>query len=379
MPSGTGASDLYRQHNKISPKLFIVSMFTPEAEIWHNIPEFNLLAHNITLPGLSPLFPSIHCTQSYEICQLITGEGEINAAATLSAVTLSPTFNLTTTYFLIAGIAGISPEIGPTASVTFARFAVQVALQYEFDAREIPANMSTGYLPLGSTSTATTGQVPVNIYGTEVFELNAALRGAAVRFARNATLADSRAAREYRALYAGAPGGLYDNATGSPRVIECDTSTSDVYFSGRMLGEAFANTTRAWTGGKGVYCTSQQEDNASLEVLLRGAVAGLVDFSRIVVMRTGSDFERPHLGETAQENLFEAEEQGAFEPAVENLYRAGIKVVEGILGDWERRFERGVRAGNYIGDVLGTLGGQPDFGPQAGSVAKRGMKARRSR
>lgn len=239
--------------------------------------------------------------------------------------------------------------------------------------------MSTGYLPLGSTSTATTGQVPVNIYGTEVFELNAALRGAAVQFARNATLADSRAAREYRGLYAGAPGGLYDNATGSPRVIECDASTSDVYFSGRMLGEAFANTTRAWTGGKGIYCTSQQEDNASLEVLLRGAVAGLVDFSRIIVMRTGSDFERPHLGETAQENLFEAEEQGAFEPAVENLYRAGIKVVEGILGDWERRFERGVRAGNYIGDVLGTLGGQPDFGPQAGSVAKRGMKVRRSR
>lgn len=238
--------------------------------------------------------------------------------------------------------------------------------------------MSTGYLPLGSTSTATTAQFPGNIYGTEVFELNAALRGIALQFAKNATLADSRAAAEYRALYAGAPGGLYDNATGAPRVIACDTSTSDVYFSGRLLGEAFANTTRAWTGGKGVYCTSQQEDNASLEVLLRGAVAGLVDFGRIVVMRTGSDFERPHLGETAQENLFEAEEQGAFEPAVENLYRAGIKVVEGILGEWEGRFERGVKAGNYIGDVLGTLGGKPDFGPQAG-VAKRATKGGRSR
>ncbi|KAL4913684.1 purine nucleoside permease [Aspergillus aurantiobrunneus] len=378
MLSGTGASTStptgISQHHKISPKVFIVSMFTPEAQIWYNIPEFNLLAHNITLPGLSPLFPSIHCTPSYTICQLTTGEGEINAAASMSALLFSNTFNLTTTYFLLAGIGGISPETGPTASVTFARFAVQVALQYEFDAREIPANMPTGYLPLGSTNTQT-GQYPASIYGTEVFELNAALRSMAASFAKNATLADSEAAREYRALYAD-ESGIYDAATMDPTVIECDTATSDVYFSGRRLAEAFANTTRILTNGRGVYCTSQQEDNASLEVLLRGAVSGLVDFSRIIVMRTGSDFERPHFGETAMENLFTAEEQGAFDPAVENLYRAGIKVVQGILGGWEERFGPGVRAGNYVGDVLGSLGGTPDFGP---GVVKRALRGRRAR
>ncbi|KAL4808286.1 purine nucleoside permease [Aspergillus unguis] len=369
----TGASSV--STGKISPKVFIVSMFTPEAEIWHGIPEFNLLAHNISLPGLSPLFPSIHCDQSYTICQIVTGEGEINAAATISALTFSNQFNLTSTYFFLAGIAGVNPEVAPTASVTFARFAVQVALQYEFDAREIPANMSTGYLPQGSTNTIT-NQYPSSIYGTEVFEVNSELRSIAAKLAKNATLADSESAKKYRALYA-SESGIYDAATKDPFVIECDVATSDVYYSGRLLGEAFSNTTDTLTNGKGLYCTSAQEDNATLEVLLRGAIAKLVDFSRIIIMRTASDFDRPYLGESPLENLFTADEQGASQPAFENLYRAGIRVIEGILGGWDEKFGKGVKPSNYVGDVFGSLGGEPDFGPNVVKRAVIGKKRSR--
>lgn len=136
----------------VSPKVFIISMFAPEASVWYHIPEFNLLAQNISVPGLSPLFPEAHCTANGDVCQVVTGESEINAASTISALVLSSDFNLTKTYFMVAGIAGVNPQIATTASVTFAKYAVQVALQYEFDAREIPANLSTGYVPLGSYS-----------------------------------------------------------------------------------------------------------------------------------------------------------------------------------------------------------------------------------
>lgn len=33
----------------VKPKVFIVSMFAPEAEIWYGIPEFNILALNVTV------------------------------------------------------------------------------------------------------------------------------------------------------------------------------------------------------------------------------------------------------------------------------------------------------------------------------------------
>ena len=58
----------------VKPKIFIVSMFDPEADIWYGIPEFDLLALNITVPGFSPLFPDAHCTADGDICQLVTGE-----------------------------------------------------------------------------------------------------------------------------------------------------------------------------------------------------------------------------------------------------------------------------------------------------------------
>jgi purine nucleoside permease len=118
--------------------------FDLEAAAWYNIPEFNLLAQNITVPGLSPLYPDVHCTSDGSICQLTTGQAEINAASTIAALLYSSSFKLTSTYFLIAGISGINPNVATIGSVTFARFAVQVALQFELDAREKPPAFSTG-------------------------------------------------------------------------------------------------------------------------------------------------------------------------------------------------------------------------------------------
>ncbi|OOF92865.1 hypothetical protein ASPCADRAFT_399127 [Aspergillus carbonarius ITEM 5010] len=366
---------------KIAPKVFIMSMFEPEAAIWWGIPEFDLLAHNITIPGASPIFPDVHCTADYSICQLVTGESEINAAITVSSIIFNSLFDLTHTYFFIAGIAGVNPEETTICSVNFARYAVQVALQYEIDIREMPANSTTGYFPQGSYYP---WQYPGNVYGTEVFEVNDNLRKLAVAFARNATLADSDDAKAYRANYATADG-IYAAGAAAPSVVECDVATSDVYYSGNILGQTFSNYTSLLTNGTGNYCSSAQEDNASLEALVRASKFNLTDFSRIIVMRTASDFDRPYPGESARENLLYAT-TGAYEPSVQNIYNAGVKVVEGIINNWNSTFAAGVKPSNYIGDIFGTLGGTPDFGPgryeslvDAGVLKKRGMSKRSMR
>lgn len=203
------------------------------------------------------------------------------------ALTLSPAFNLTSTYFMVAGIAGINPEVATTGSVTFAKYAVQVALQYEFDTRELPDNFTTGYIPFNSDSP---DQYPTSIYGTEVFEVNEALQDYAYNLAKTTKLNDSDTAVVYRANYASSE--IYAAGAAAPDVYKCDVATSDVYYSGKLLGEAFGNFSTLMTNGSAVYCSTAQEDNATLEVLLRAALAGLVDFSRIIVMRTASDFDR---------------------------------------------------------------------------------------
>ncbi|KAJ6592321.1 purine nucleoside permease [Mycena vulgaris] len=343
------------RYGVIKPRVIVVTMFHSEAVEWYNIPEFNLLARNITVPGFSPLFPDVHCTQDGTICLLTTGQAEINAASTISSLLASPCFDLTSTYFVLAGIAGVSPRQATVGSVTFARYAVQGGLQHEFDAREKPAHFPSGYFAQGTTAP---GQYPIWIDGTEVFEVNDALRQVAVGLARTAKLTDTDACKTLRATYTSP-----DFAVGAapPAIAMCDTVTSDTYWSGALLAAAFENTTTILTNGTGVYCSTQQEDNAILSALLRGALFDLVDFSRIIVMRSASDFDRPPAVGNAADNLF-APTVG-FPPALLNLRIAGVKVVQGIIDGWEGTFKRGIEPANYVGDILGSLGGQPDFGP----------------
>ncbi len=55
-------------------------------------------------------------------------------------------------------------------------------------------------------------------------------------------------------------------------------------------------------------------------------------------------------------------------------------MVEGILTGWNSTFEKGIPATNYIGDIFGSLGGTPDFGPGSvfndNPVKKRSAKGR---
>lgn len=264
-----------------------VAKFEDESDAWHTrLPDSglgDLASDRIHVPGLSMLYPYIHCTSDYSICHLTTGMGEINGAATMMALTLSNRFDLRSTYFITSGIAGVNPKHGTLGSVAMVKYAVQVALQYEIDARSIPKSWDSGYLAFGTQKPF---EYPSIIYGTEVFELNEALRDAAFQFASTANLTDSKETSTYRLKYS-KMGRDFVPGTQPPAVIKCDAATSDVYYSGALLSSAFEKTSVVWTNGSAKYCMTAQEDNATLEVLVRAALAGLVDFSRVIVMRAG--------------------------------------------------------------------------------------------
>lgn len=244
--------------------------------------------------------------------------------------------------------------------MTVARFVVQPSLQYEIDGREIPENFTTGYVPLGSKEP---GVYPSEMQGTEVFELNDGLRSIVVGFARNVELEDSEDAKAYRESYADRSDLSYGNAVSAPGVLECDVATSDTYVVGHLLGEAWENYTTLVTDGKGVYCATAHEDSAILEVLLRANVQGLVEFGRVVVMRAGGDYDGPPSGVSAGESLPGTDV--GYPLALRNMYLTGVQVVKGILNDWDSKFKNIVTAENYVGDIMGSLGEKPDFGPDS--------------
>lgn len=309
-------------------KVLIISMFAPEGKVWlDNLGKMK----KITVPGLFHEFPAVQCNKD-AVCVMTTGMGHANAAASMAALIYSKKFDLRKSYFLIAGIAGIDPAQGTLGSAAWARYLVDFGIQWELDAREIPATWKSGYLGIDTKSE---DELPELKYGTEVFQLNETLLQKAYALSRDATLADSEAAQIYRAKYKSAP------ANQKPTVIQCDTLAGDTWFSGNALGQRARDWTKMLTKGKGVYCTTQQEDNATFEVIKRAAVIGLADTNRVAVLRTGSDFDRPPEGGSNVDNLINYQEQGGFVPAIENLYRAGAPLVNAIVNDWSH-WKKGV-------------------------------------
>ncbi|MBB2931557.1 purine-nucleoside phosphorylase [Paraburkholderia silvatlantica] len=302
-------------------KVMIVTMFAPEARTW-----LDRLGpwESVTIAGLSPDYPDVHCNAD-DVCVMTTGMGHANAAASTMALAFAPQLDLRKTYFLIAGIAGVNPEQGTTGSAAWSDWLVDFGLQWEIDGDGRPHGWHTGYLGINTKGPS---DKPALDYRTEVFRLNPGLTSAAWAISRGVTLADNAQAQAARAKYAYAP------ANRPPTVIRCDSVTDDTWWSGTALGARASEFTRQLTGGQGVYCMTQQEDNATFEALSRAARARRVDLDRVAVLRAGSDFDRPYAGESNAANLLNYASQGGFATALENLFRAGHPLVQTIVTHW---------------------------------------------
>jgi purine nucleoside permease len=302
-------------------KALIIGMFGPESQPFID----NLgLTEAVHVPGLSPDYPDVHCN-SDDVCAVTTGMGHSNVAATISALVFTRTLDLSLTYFLVAGIAGIDPTQGTLGSAAWARYLVDYGIAWEIDAREKPDTWSTGYLGI---NTRAPGEKPPLDYRTEVFQLNEKLLQKALALSKSAELVDSAEARTYRANWDIAP------ANRPPGVVQCDTAAGDTWWHGKLLEQVAQDWTKLLTDGRGTYCTTQQEDNATYEALKRGASAGLLDIERVAVLRTASNFDRPYPGQNAYDSLVNSI-SGGFVPATQNLYHAGGPLIAAIVSDWD--------------------------------------------
>jgi purine nucleoside permease len=301
-------------------KVLVIGMFGPESQPFID----NLgLTEAISIPGLSPDYPEVHCNIA-DVCAVTTGMGHTNAAATISALVFSPKLDLTSTYFLVAGIAGIDPTQGTLGSAAWARYLVDYGIAWEIDARERADTWSTGYLGI---NTRAPGEKPPLDYRTEVFQLNEKLLQKSLELSRPAQLQDSEEARAYRAHWDIAP------ANRPPSVVQCDTAAGDTWWHGKLLEQVAQDWTKLLTDGQGTYCTTQQEDNATYEALKRGASAGRLDIERVAVLRTGSNFDRPYPGQNAYDSLVNSI-SGGFVPATQNLFYASQPLLAAITDDW---------------------------------------------
>jgi purine nucleoside permease len=315
---------------RIPVKVVVVAMFEVGQDTGDSPGELQYWVERDHLDRVFPL-PAYHAVRMNNSGEMavLTGQGTANAAATIMAVGLDPRFDLSHAYWIVAGIAGGSPERTSLGSALWARWVVDGDLGYEIDAREIPSDWSTGYLPLRKTRPFEPPAVPNE---NQVFAVNPALAEWAFNLTRSIHLADSDKLKDVRSHFDGAA------AQNPPQVGVGDEISSSTYWHGRLFDAWATEWTKYFTNGQGQFATTAMEDTGTLLSLKFLANAGRVDWQRILVLRTVSNFDQQPRGMSAADSLAHQRfgSYSAFLPSLEAAYTVGHTVVNELLTNWKK-------------------------------------------
>ncbi|MGB7547339.1 MAG: purine nucleoside permease [Terracidiphilus sp.] len=313
----------------IPVKVVVVTMFELGADTGDLPGELQYWVERDHLDRVYPLPAGYHAVRMNGEGEMavLTGQGTANAAATLMALGLDPRFDLSHAYWIIAGIAGATPERASLGSAVWARWVVDGDLGYEIDAREIPSDWSTGYVPLRK---ARPFEAPSAPFDGQVFALNESLAEWAFKLTRATPLADSDRLKQIRSRFEGAA------AQRPPFVAMGDEVSSSTYWHGKFFDAWATEWVSYFTGGKGQFVTTAMEDTGTLLSLKNLAQAGRVDGQRILVLRAVSNFDQQPRGMSAAESLAaqRTSQFGAYLPSLEAAYTVGHVVVNELLTHW---------------------------------------------
>jgi purine nucleoside permease len=326
--SGTGRA---KEDAPIPIKVVIVTMFEPGADTGDRPGELQYWVERNHLDAVFPFPQAYHPLRmnGEGVLAVLTGVGTAKAAGSIMALGLDSRFDLSKAYWLVAGISGADPADASLGSAAWAEWVVDGDLGYEIDGREIPADWTTGFVPLGKSKPY---ELPLRAAEGETYHLNAALTDWAFHLTEHVDLADTPELQKERGQYASA------NARRPPFVLRGDTISGSTFFTGVHMSEWANRWVQYYTGGKGNYVTTAMEDTGILSSLQMLAKGGRVDWNRIMILRTASNYDQPPPGMTAAQNLARnaGRQYAGYLPALESAWRVGNTVVQEITTHWER-------------------------------------------
>jgi purine nucleoside permease len=264
------------------------------------------------------------------VLAIVTGEATARAAASIMALGLDQDFDLSHAYWIVAGTAGVDPKIASAGSAAWARWVVDGDLAQELDARDMPSDWPIGVVPYGRTLPYEPPTPALQSVSADVaFALNPKLVDWAYAKSKGVALKDDALERKLRAPYAG-PGAK------PPFVLEGEGLMSARNWYGPRLNEWAERWVDYWTGGKGVFAMSAEEDTGIMQALTFLARGGRTDLNRVLILRAGSDYTIEPDGVTAAQFLAKETKEGfpATPEALDSLYAAASPVARALASDW---------------------------------------------
>jgi purine nucleoside permease len=261
------------------------------------------------------------------VLAVLTGIGACNAATVITALGCDHRFDLTKAYWIVAGVAGVDPNDASLGSAAWAEYVVDGDLMHELDSREAPDEWPYGKLSLSGSRP--NERTPSGTNGHIVHRLNPSLVEWAFRNTEKIQLTDYPELKTFRSLFKG-----YPNAVKPPFVLKGDSLGSCSYWHGGVLTQWANEWVEMYTEGEGNFVMSNMEDHGTLTALHRLSEAGLVDYDKILVLRTASNYCKPPQGEDA---LWHFSAPFILEgiPAFEAAYRVGKVILDKIISNWD--------------------------------------------
>ena len=334
LETAVGLTAAAKPHSSAVPrpipvKVVVVTMFEVGQDTGDQPGELQNWVERDHLDRIYPLpagYHAVHMNGEGEMA-VLTGQGTAHAAATIMALGMDPRFDLTHAYWIVAGIAGGSPEKTSLGSAVWARWVVDGDLAYEIDPREIPPDWTTGYVPLRKSKPFEEPAAPLE---GQMYALNMSLAQWAYNLTRSTPLADTDHLKEIRGNFEGAA------AQKPPFVTMGDEVSSSRYWHGKLFDAWAAEWLTYFTNGKGEFATTAMEDTGTLQSLEFLANAHRIDGQRIMVLRTVSNFDRQPRGMTAAESLAMQRigKYSGYLPSLEAAYTVGHAVVHQLLAHW---------------------------------------------
>ncbi|WP_206244244.1 purine-nucleoside phosphorylase [Novosphingobium terrae] len=254
---------------------------------------------------------------------------------TLAAIISDPRFDVSHTYWVVAGIAGVDPKAAPVGAAAWSHWVVDGDPVFEMDDREISADWPYGIYALG---THHPDQKPmggaVHSVGLQagssgmVWQLDSGLVDWAYGLTKGVTLADNPGLAKARAAYAG-NGGVQT----PPAVMLGDTLGTVRFWHGMKRTDWARNWVKTWTDGQGHFVMSACEDQGILDVLSLYGADHKVDARRVLVLRGGSNYTEEPAGQSQVLNDFTP---GGALAAYESIYRTATPVVKALVSGWGR-------------------------------------------
>lgn len=314
------------------PKIVLVTMFEPPGEKIGELALFQegLDLEEIELAECGPIKTFAHVEMG--VLAVVAGVGTANTAISIMALGMADALDVSSSFWVICGIAGGNPYRCSLGSVVMARWCVDGDLALEFDTRDRPTAWDTGILPLGAQEPFGIATTAEGLFGRpyQVFQLNGELVQSLFATVCDLNLQDDAEMQAYRAAYTAHP-----FAQQPPKVLQGDTLSAARFWHGEHANQWAERWVEYWTQGAACFTTSSMEDTGTLHAIEYLDSIGRANFQQVLSLRSVSNYTFPPKGVSAIDNI--AGEAGSdiycpgYLPALENLYRVARSLISALI------------------------------------------------